>query len=1064
MDSPKDSTRVSTTRKALAEDAIFVDELRALREKNTSPSQRSACVDGLKSLDSSMKKNTAVIRKLKSLSEQSAPGVLADLRRVNHSKYVSEAVSAILEAPLKLRDVKSVLEVASVLHQCYGDFQAMFFQRVVEELTAGGTNASKKRVLCRILFGCALAGIFDDLSFITVDKVFRGLASGAEVAGSEESLQSVSLVNAFLKAGGPGLYRRVCMYKDELYLRGLVDTSRTVGNAAESSINSDSNTEESNYREVIECLEEIGCMNAQRLEFWRLCDTDEEKIRAKIQAYANNRVKDLEKWWGVINRTKRKNDAVVASRGDISDKKQKEYQDMCNAFEGYHKAMSTLAATLGVSLPEFNAVEDQDELVDGGSVHVVETAKVFDDPDERALYMSFPQLREIVPPILLNLNQRGEEVSDTARVDEDQTDGDVAAGGQEHQDDEGVHTDEQNESIYEGGFGDDGHDSVDPSTSADVSLSELIAKLPECVTMEECDAFSVQFCYRGGIKVSSQKALATALSRPPHGAFQLLPFYSRIIATLSPYFPLVRDHILAKLGREFNGLRHVVDVSMETLEPRLRNARYISELVKFGVYPPGKAFVQLRSLFDDFSRQNIDTACCLVEHCGHYLFKRPDTSERMVNMMNIMIKLKNAKNLEGRHVELIGAAHAMMYGLDTKVERKHRSLSHEFIRYQIFSQLDDDTVGDVAKNLRTVEWKKEAGYVQKKILGAVRKGKVNQILPLAKLVLELQYFDFDFGIHVVDEVIEELFCGMDQQEVWHCHRRLCMAKFLGALCHVKEPGVSTYLIMDMMRAFMSYSNEPMGEISEPWFRVRLMVAMAVEARHLFQTKKSIMHPSHTSYHKNRSAKIAMCNRILPQLEEFVMRYEGSLSGRQHEVEFMIQGMLKELRIKKRRKFDSHEEAVDYVTKLMKKNNIRQRYDDKCDEGGQDMDEDSENDDDDIALEDEDENAFDNMERTNAPSQEELMFERELALALGVPVNSNAAQGQTACVGPSDPQTHPHRKLAFKIMTKRGGRDDKSKNTVHIPVSSSIIERGAKKKQAEADEKAALKRIVLNHLN
>jgi len=59
----------------------------------------------LKALDSSIKRNTAVIKKLRVLGEDSKEELLRDLRGLNLSRYVSEAVSAICEAKLKSSDI-----------------------------------------------------------------------------------------------------------------------------------------------------------------------------------------------------------------------------------------------------------------------------------------------------------------------------------------------------------------------------------------------------------------------------------------------------------------------------------------------------------------------------------------------------------------------------------------------------------------------------------------------------------------------------------------------------------------------------------------------------------------------------------------------------------------------------------------------------------------------------------------------------------------------------------------------------------------------------------------------
>ncbi len=1063
-----------------------------------------------------MKKNQALIRKLKTLSETSAPGVLADLKKLNHSKYISEAVSAIVEAPLRLRELRvpAVLGVLSWLHRCYPDFGAVMFGRLMDELAGGSAELTfaRKRVLCRLFFVCAQMGVFppSDVRYLTCDKLFRSMTAEKLVPGCEASLQSLQLVNAFLKSGGPGLYPRICLYKKEMQLRELAGKDDAGAKA---------------------CVDEIERINGMKMELWSLSESDEQKMRMKIQAYVEGALKALDAWWKKVQQTKKSNDTVIQSRGDISEKRHQEYKEMCDAFDAFQTSVGTLAATLRVSLPKY-VIEEDAEAEEKGAVHVVEPTRIFEDAEERAMYMALPQLAEVVPSTLLGTWADAESHRSPA-------DGGIDGP----RDLEGVRNTEvidymedadhlgglgaAEEACAGDGAGDAAADSAGGPVSASSSLSELIARLAECVTMEECDTFSVQYCYVGGKKASSQKALALALSRPPHGAIQLLPFYSRIIASLSPYFPLIKDEILDRLQRQFYGLKNVVDISTDTLEPRLRNASYIAELVKFGVYPPGKAFLQLRSLFDDFSRQNIDTACCLVENCGNYLYKRPDTSERMVNMMNIILKLKDAKNLESRHEELISQARATMYGVETRVQRKLRSPVQEFVRHQIYALLSQTTISQVAENLRRLHWQQECAYVRKKILGAVRKGKESQLVPLALLVLELQWYDCTFGISLVDEVVEELYCGMDQPEVSHYHRRLSMTRFLGALAHVGMPGVDNDMLMDMMCTFLSYGTlagapasygvtnhsqgvEQYGEILEPMFRVRLVVSLCTEAKSLYATRGRKVREGHPMYGgqvKVVRQQRAIKARVLPYLEEFVMRHKkvGASTIASHSVDSLVEGMYQTCKLGKRRTFETYDEAAQNLAAVMT------QLDDDHEDLPSQADADADDIDDVDDLDDGVVNADDNdhvddtdfdarvhrsnatspasssdddqgmMDRADGPSQDELMFERELAMAMGVQ-SSGAATAATSMssrghkvlnarlrAAPSDDDELDVRKsrsnkLTFKVVTKRGGRDDKSKRTVQIPVSSSLVERVAMKKQAEAEEKAALKRIVLASSN
>ena len=68
----------------------------------------------LRTFDSSIKRNTAVIKKLKQINEEQKEGLLEELKAVNLSKFVSEAVAAICEAKLKTSDINAAVQVVLI--------------------------------------------------------------------------------------------------------------------------------------------------------------------------------------------------------------------------------------------------------------------------------------------------------------------------------------------------------------------------------------------------------------------------------------------------------------------------------------------------------------------------------------------------------------------------------------------------------------------------------------------------------------------------------------------------------------------------------------------------------------------------------------------------------------------------------------------------------------------------------------------------------------------------------------------------------------------------------------
>ncbi|KAF4525965.1 hypothetical protein B566_EDAN000756 [Ephemera danica] len=73
-------------------------------------------------LDSSLKKNTAFVRKLKNFTANQEESLGRDMKTLNLSKYISEVAAAIVEAKLKMTDVPAAVKLCTMLHQTYAEF------------------------------------------------------------------------------------------------------------------------------------------------------------------------------------------------------------------------------------------------------------------------------------------------------------------------------------------------------------------------------------------------------------------------------------------------------------------------------------------------------------------------------------------------------------------------------------------------------------------------------------------------------------------------------------------------------------------------------------------------------------------------------------------------------------------------------------------------------------------------------------------------------------------------------------------------------------------------------
>uniref|UniRef100_A0A6N2LBX2 MIF4G domain-containing protein n=1 Tax=Salix viminalis TaxID=40686 RepID=A0A6N2LBX2_SALVM len=173
----------------------------------------------LRTLDSSIKRNTAVIKKLKQINEEQREGLMEDLRNVNLSKFVSEAVTSICDAKLRTSDIQVAVQICSLLHQRYKDFSPSLVQGLLKVFFPGksgedldvdkNSKAMKKRSTLKLLLELYFVGVTEDsknlkdidntqtnltllASFARQGRVFLGLPlSGQET--QEEFLKGHSM-------------------------------------------------------------------------------------------------------------------------------------------------------------------------------------------------------------------------------------------------------------------------------------------------------------------------------------------------------------------------------------------------------------------------------------------------------------------------------------------------------------------------------------------------------------------------------------------------------------------------------------------------------------------------------------------------------------------------------------------------------------------------------------------------------------------------------------------------------------------------------------------------------
>ncbi|XP_022746547.1 regulator of nonsense transcripts UPF2-like isoform X2 [Durio zibethinus] len=745
-----------------------------LRQTNLNPERPDSGF--LRTLDSSIKRNTAVIKKLKQINEEQKEGLMEELRSVNLSKFVSEAVAAICDAKLKSSDIQAAVQICSLLHQRYKDFSPSLIQGLLKVFFPGKSGddldadrnlkAMKKRSTLKLLLELYFVGVIEDNGIFI--NIIKDLTSTEHLKDRDATQTNLTLLASFARQGRVFLGLPVSgqEIQDEFF-KGLNITA------------------------------------------------DQKKtLRKAFHAYYDAVSELLQSEHESLSQMEHENAKILNAKGELNEENASLYERLRKSYDHLYRNVSSLAEALDMQPPVMPEDSHTTRVTTGEDASSLATGKeslnleaIWDDEDTRAFYECLPDLRAFVPAVLLG-EAEPKVIEQTSKAQEQPTESSTEADQSTSVAQEAVEASADSGNLQEGKSIEKGKDkeekdkekTKDPDKEKGkekekdtdkkvenekeklkglegTNLDALLQRLPGCVSRDLIDQLTVEFCYLNS--KSNRKRLVRALFNVPRTSLELLPYYSRMVATLSTCMKDVPSVLLQMLEEEFNFLTNKKD--QMNIETKIRNIRFIGELCKFKIAPAGLVFGCLKTCLDDFTHHNIDVACNLLEMCGRFLYRSPETTIRMANMLEILMRLKNVKNLDPRHSTLVENAYYLCKPPERSARvSKVRPPLHQYIRKLLFTDLDKSSIEHVLRQLRKLPWSVCESYLLKCFM-KVHKGKYGQIHLIASLTAGLSRYHDEFAVAVVDEVLEEIRLGLELNDYGMQQRRIAHMRFLGEL-------------------------------------------------------------------------------------------------------------------------------------------------------------------------------------------------------------------------------------------------------------------------------------------
>ncbi|XP_058442844.1 regulator of nonsense transcripts 2 [Malaya genurostris] len=734
--------------------------------------------------DSSLKKNTAFVKKLKQFTASQLDGLLKDMSGLNLTKYISEVSAAIVEAKLKMSDVASALILCSKLHQTYADFSASFYDswQKILHVKAGEKigNPSKMRVDLRFYGELISVGIFTNkLGLPLLGACLTGL-----ISQDKEEHSNLSIILSF------------CRHLGDEYA-GLIP-KRMQESAKKYSLTIPGST--------------------------LLPPDKQNNLRNLLKDYYQTLSEHLKNEHRQLQYAEKSKRRMLESKGEVSNDKKEQIEMLQNNYEKLLSFTQTLADLLNESLPELT-VEIEMCSTEG---NVIESAvdeqfanmDPWGDEDTRNFYVNLPDLRQFLPNYC---GKKEELVPDEPAITEEVLDMDVEPEAEDLPDPPV----EFSETV-------DGEDETvtapnTPHHHANREYFEaFIGNLQNCVNMELIDSAAIDFLLNLNTK-NNRKRVVKVLFGVQRTRLDLLPMYGRFVAILNLVSPDVAVDLCQMLKVDFK--YQIKKKDQINIETKIKVVRYIGELVKFGIYNKIEALFCLKCLLHNFQHHHIEMTCAFLEVCGVYLYNSRESRLRTNVYLEQMMRLKTNTTMDSRHAQQVETAYYLVKQPEgMRIQRKVRPLVHTYIRHLIFEELNKSNVDKMIRQLRRLNWEdRDTHNYTVKCLSKAYSIRYHLIRSLADLVSGLSSYQEKAVIKVIDAVFEDIRAGLEIHDTKLAQRRIAMAKYLGELYNYRlvESGNVLNTLYSIISLGVSFNHEVPSEVDPPGslFRLKLVCVL-----------------------------------------------------------------------------------------------------------------------------------------------------------------------------------------------------------------------------------------------
>lgn len=778
-------------------------------------------------LDSSIKKNSAFVKKLRNLTESQRESILKELSCINLKKYISEVASSIVDAKIKMSDVNLALKVSSQLNRLYPDFAPQLMEIWSKQLPKkpsdlASVNASKLRTDLRLIGELVIIGVFT-------------LREGLPLLG-----QLLTLLTKYDR-------------ENHVHLSTLVSFCKNCGDEYLGLVPG----------RIVKLCNKYPDLHVPRSNF--LTPENQKSVNNLFKEYHKSLVSHVIREHESLRKLAQSNQNLLISRGELTNERKEQFESAAACFSKLHTSAQQFADLMNEEFPELGPINAQLQLMDGiidtdisngctgdssRGAGEFDSSSMWEDEETRSFYTNLPDLKSLVPSILYKESAKDGLKSETDETKvKDVTDGeldemllvtDISNPAELLFIDE---TDEPDTSLT--GSKEDlavtstvsknnNNTTINTRASNKAMMDAFITSLSQCVNQDMIDKAATNFVTNLNTKKNRNKLVRTVFS-VPRIRLDLLPLYSRLVKTLYPLMPHIANDLITLLRQDF--MYHVKKKDQINIESKIKTVRFIGELVKFDLFSKGDAINCLRLLLHDFAHHSIEMAAALLETCGRYLLRSSSTHHRMASLLDLMMRKKALLSFDSRYISIIEnayyAANPVVESISSQ-QKKDRPPHHLYARYLIYDVLDKKKVHYVLRQLRKFDWNDaETSCYLIKCLSCVWNINFLNIKYAALLLAGLKEYQEQAVYKVIDATLEEVCVMLEINRPLFNQRRISVIKFVGELYNYKL--IDSYVVFEQLYLLITFGTD-YSQYSPPYKHNHTIECDLDPPEHLFRIR------------------------------------------------------------------------------------------------------------------------------------------------------------------------------------------------------------------------------------